>query len=210
MMKLIRNIMILAALLTGAVSFAQPGFDEKISWKTSVKEKGEGIYQVLFTGRIAPGHYTYALDDKYSATAINDLAVKGGELVGEVYETGTPTTEADGSLHYYGTIELAQDVKAEEGATVRDMIIDSRGDIWAASSQGLAKYEKEKDEFSKNRLKEIDNILTNLKEQEKRYNFELKLFFLAEQYMNIKGVYKIIFGHYYNNQNQLLCSKGFL
>ena len=123
MMKLIRNIMILAALLMGAVSFAQPGFDEKISWKTSVKEKGEGLYQVVFTGRIAPGHYTYALDDKYSATAINDLAVTGGVLEGEPYEVSTPKTEADGSKHFYGSIVIAQDVKpSAEGATVSGVI----------------------------------------------------------------------------------------
>ena len=123
MMKLIRNIMILAALLMGAVSFAQPGFDEKISWKTSVKEKGEGLYQVVFTGRIAPGHYTYALDDKYSATAINDLAVTGGVLEGKPYEVSTPKTEADGSKHFYGSIVIAQDVKpSAEGATVSGVI----------------------------------------------------------------------------------------
>ena len=115
--------MILAALLMGAVSFAQPGFDEKISWKTSVKEKGEGLYQVVFTGRIAPGHYTYALDDKYSATAINDLAVTGGVLEGEPYEVSTPKTEADGSKHFYGSIVIAQDVKpSAEGATVSGVI----------------------------------------------------------------------------------------
>ena len=115
--------MILAALLMGAVSFAQPGFDEKISWKTSVKEKGEGLYQVVFTGRIAPGHYTYALDDKYSATAINDLAVTGGVLEGKPYEVSTPKTEADGSKHFYDSIVIAQDVKpSAEGATVSGVI----------------------------------------------------------------------------------------
>ena len=123
MMKLIRNIMILAALLTGAVSFAQPGFDEKISWKTSVKEKEEGIYQVVFTGRIAAGHYTYSLDDQYSATTINDLTVTGGELVGNVYEVIEPKTEEDGSKHFYGSIVIAQDVKpSAEGAAVSGVI----------------------------------------------------------------------------------------
>ena len=124
-MKLFRKLIILAALLTSAVSFAQPGMSEGITWSTSVQEKGDGVYTVLFTGKVPSGHYTYTLKDEYSATAINDLAVKGGELVGEVYETGTPTTEADGSLHYYGTIELAQDVKAEEGATVSGSIFSN-------------------------------------------------------------------------------------
>jgi thiol:disulfide interchange protein DsbD len=121
-MKLIRNIMILAALLIGAVSFAQPQMSEGISWKTSVEEKGDGVYTILFTGKIPSGHYTYTTDDEYSATTINDLVVKGGEVTGVVYETGSPTVEPDGSKHYYGTITIAQDVKTDGEATVTGSI----------------------------------------------------------------------------------------
>ena len=124
-MKLFRKLIILAALLTSAVSFAQPGMSEGITWTTSVQEKGEGVYTLVFTGNVPSGHYTYTLKDEYSATAINDLAVKGGELVGEVYEIGTPTVEEDGSQHYYGKIELAQDVKTTEGAVVSGSIFSN-------------------------------------------------------------------------------------
>lgn len=123
-MKLFRKLIILAALLTSAVSFAQPGMSEGITWTTSVQEKGDGVYTLVFTGNVPSGHYTYTLKDEYSATAINDLAVEGGELVGEVYETGTPTVE-DGSQHYYGKIELAQDVKTTEGAVVSGSIFSN-------------------------------------------------------------------------------------
>ena len=124
-MKLFRKLIILAALLTSAVSFAQPGMSEGITWTTSVLEKGDGVYTLVFTGNVPSGHYTYTLKDEYSATAINDLAVKGGELVGKVYETGTPTVEEDGSEHYYGKIELAQDVKTTEGAVVSGSIFSN-------------------------------------------------------------------------------------
>ena len=125
-MTLFRKLMILAALLTSAVSFAQPGMSEGITWNTSVQEKGDGTYTIIFSGEVPSGHYTYTLKDEYSATAINDLAVKGGELIGEVYETGTPTVEEDGSQHYYGKIEIAQDVKAEsEGAIVSGSIFSN-------------------------------------------------------------------------------------
>ena len=124
-MKLFRKLIILAALLTSAVSFAQPGMSEGITWTTSVQEKGEGVYTLVFTGNVPSGHYTYTLKDEYSATAINDLAVEGGELVGEVYEIGTPTVEEDGSQHYYGKIELAQDVKTTEGAVVSGSIFSN-------------------------------------------------------------------------------------
>ena len=124
-MKLFRKLIILAALLISAVSFAQPGMSEGITWTTSVQEKGEGVYTLVFTGNVPSGHYTYTLKDEYSATAINDLAVEGGELVGEVYEIGTPTVEEDGSQHYYGKIELAQDVKTTEGAVVSGSIFSN-------------------------------------------------------------------------------------
>ena len=124
-MKLFRKLIILAALLTGAVSFAQPGMSEGITWTTSVQEKGDGVHTLVFTGNVPSGHYTYTLKDEYSATAINDLAVEGGELVGEVYEIGTPTVEEDGSQHYYGKIELAQDVKTTEGAVVSGSIFSN-------------------------------------------------------------------------------------
>ena len=122
-MKLIRNIMILAALLMGAVSYAQPGLAEKINWKSSVVEKEDGVYQVLFTGRIAAGYYTYTLDDQYSATSINDLSITGGEFVGVPYEVSEPKVEADGAKHFYGSIVIAQDVKpTEEEANVSGVI----------------------------------------------------------------------------------------
>ena len=115
--------MILAALLMGAVSYAQPGLAEKINWKSSVVEKGDGVYQVLFTGRIAAGYYTYTLDDQYSATSINDLSITGGELVGVPYEVNEPKVEADGAKHFYGSIVIAQDVKpTEEEANVSGVI----------------------------------------------------------------------------------------
>ena len=124
-MTLFRKLIILAALLTSAVSFAQPGMAEGMTWTTSVEQKGDGLYTLVFTGNVPSGHYTYTLKDEYSATAVNDLAVKGGELVGEVYETGTPTIEADGSEHYYGKIELALDVKTDESAVVSGSIFSN-------------------------------------------------------------------------------------
>ena len=124
-MKLFRKLIILAALLISAVSFAQPGMSEGITWTTSVLEKGDGVYTLVFTGNVPSGHYTYTLKDEYSATAINDLAVEGGELVGEVYEIGTPTVEEDGSQHYYEKIEIAQDVKTTEGAVVSGSIFSN-------------------------------------------------------------------------------------
>ena len=109
--------MVLAALLTGAVSFAQPGLGDDISWKTKVNDKGEGLFQVEFTGRIAPGGHTYSLTDKSAATRFTDVEITGGELVGAPYEIGEPKTDSEGSK-FYGKIVLAQDVKLTEQSAV--------------------------------------------------------------------------------------------
>ena len=109
--------MILAALLTGAVSFAQPGLGDDISWKTKVNDKGEGLFQVEFTGRIAPGGHTYSLTDKSAATRFTDVEITGGELVGAPYEIGEPKTDSEGSK-FYDKIILAQDVKVTEQSAV--------------------------------------------------------------------------------------------
>ena len=116
-MKLFRNIIILAALLTGAVSFAQPGLGDEISWKTRINDKGDGIYQVVFTGSIAPGGHTYSLTDKSAATRFTDVEISGGELVGAPYEIGEPETDSEGSK-FYGKIVLAQDVKPTEQSAI--------------------------------------------------------------------------------------------
>ena len=112
-MKLIRNIMILAALLMSAVSFAQPGEAEGIKWKTQVNEKENGLYQVVFTGTFSPEYYTYTVDDQYSAPSFRSSTVTGGELEGGLYQLNEPTTEPDGSKHFHNKIVLAQDIKAE-------------------------------------------------------------------------------------------------
>ena len=106
--------MILAALLMSAVSFAQPGEAEGIKWKTQVNEKENGIYQVVFTGTFSPEYYTYTVNDKYSAPSFRSSTVTGGELEGGLYQLNEPTTEADGSKHFYNKIVLAQDIKAAE------------------------------------------------------------------------------------------------
>ena len=125
-MTLFRKLIFLAALISSAVSFAQPGMSEGITWNTSVQEKGNGVYTVVFSGNVPSGHYTYTLKDEYSATTVNDLSVKGGELAGEVYELSTPTAEKDGSLHYYDKIELALDVKpSSEGAVISGNIFSN-------------------------------------------------------------------------------------
>ena len=106
----------LAAILMSAAAFAQ---GQLVTWSSHV-EKSEGdVYKVIFTGKVAEGYHTYTLTDEFSATEMMDVAVEGGEPVGDPYEISTPVEETDeyGDLakHYYNEIIIAQDVKVNDG-----------------------------------------------------------------------------------------------
>ena len=114
-----RFITLLAASLLSLAAFAQ---GQLVTWSSHV-EAGEGNNAtVVFTGKIADGYHTYTLTDEFSATELQDLAVTGGELVGEPYELSTPVEEVDefgdAAKHYYNEIVIAQDIKVTAGKAV--------------------------------------------------------------------------------------------
>ena len=89
--------------------------ESKISWSSHIEPAGENEYNVVFTGKIAPGYHTYTLTDEFSATEFLNAEITGGELVGGPYELGTPVTEidefGDTAQHYYDEIVLGQKVR---------------------------------------------------------------------------------------------------
>ena len=104
-------ISVLSAVLFCISGFAQ---EQLINWSTAVEKADDGLYKVIFTGKIAPGYHTYTLTDEFSATTFMDLEINGGELAGDPYELSTPKEEKDefGDIakHYYDEIILAQNV----------------------------------------------------------------------------------------------------
>ena len=121
-MTMKKILILIAVAFFNAAAFAQ---DEAqfITWSSFVEKLDEdNLYRVVFEGEIAQGYHTYTLTDEFSATEFMDVAVTGGELVGDPYELGTPKEETDefGDLarHYYNEIKLAQNVKLNDaGAT---------------------------------------------------------------------------------------------
>ena len=107
-----RILSIIATLLVGFAAIAQ---ENKITWTTHTELAGDNEYRVIFTGKIAEGYHTYTLTDDFSATEIMDLAITGGELLGQPYEISKPVEELDefGDMakHYYNEIILGQNVK---------------------------------------------------------------------------------------------------
>ena len=117
-----RFLTMLAAALISVAAFAQLAPSQVITWTPSVQTLDGDVYRVVFTGKVAAGYHTYTLTDEFSATAVMDPAVEGGELVGEPYELSTPKEEIDEfgeqARHYYDEIIIAQDVKVASGTAV--------------------------------------------------------------------------------------------
>ena len=121
-MTMKKILILIAVAFFNAAAFAQDDA-QLITWSSFVEKLDEdNLYRVVFEGEIAQGYHTYTLTDEFSATEFMDVAVTGGELVGDPYELGTPKEETDefGDLarHYYNEIKLAQNVKLNDaGAT---------------------------------------------------------------------------------------------
>ena len=118
-MKLLKTISLIAALFTGVATYAQPaGNSALVTWTSEVNAKEEGVFQVLFTGKIASGYHTYSLTDEFSPTEILDATFTGCHASGNVYAIGTPVKEDDGfggSMEcFYNQIQIAQDVVMDE------------------------------------------------------------------------------------------------
>ena len=112
-------ITLLAASLFSLAAFAQ---GQLVTWSSHVEAGDDNTATVVFTGKIAEGYHTYTLTDEFSATEFQDLAITGGELVGEPYELSTPVEEVDEfgdpAKHYYNEIVIAQDIKVTSGKAV--------------------------------------------------------------------------------------------
>ena len=114
-----KYITLIAAILFSVASFAQ---GQLVTWSSHVENIEGDTYKVVFTGKVASGYHTYTLTDEFSATEIMDMAIEGGEFVGEPYEIGEPVEELDefGEMakHYYDEIVIAQDIEVTDGNAV--------------------------------------------------------------------------------------------
>ena len=110
-----------AEVFEGKVIDVQGG--APVEWTLNATEKGEGFYELTFTGNIAEGYHGYPLSDMFSAPVFE---FTNGELEGEMRET-EPTHESvdefgDVVNHYIGKMVFIQDVKAAAGTKLTGMI----------------------------------------------------------------------------------------
>lgn len=104
---------IVAALCTVAALAQTP----TVKWSYTVEKATEDSYRVLFTASIARGFHSYSTKDEYSPTEILDAEVKGGSLIGDLQEIGTPK-DIDGSLAYEGSMQIAQNIRLTSDTAV--------------------------------------------------------------------------------------------
>jgi len=130
-----RIMTMLTVLFMSIAAIAQETPAQLVTW-TPVVEKADGdLYQVVFTGKVAPGYHTYTLTDEFSATTFMDTEITGGELVGDPFELSTPVEEEEyGEIvqHYYNEIVIAQKVKLTSDQAV------FKGSIFSNSCTGGA------------------------------------------------------------------------
>ena len=115
MNKILRTFIAGTALLWGALSVCAQEPESSVSWSVSVKDGGNGIYEVMFSGGIADGLHTYSVTDSTSPTEITFTVPEGVSLEGGLYDLVKPKEE-DGSLVFYKRIVIGQKVKAGQEA----------------------------------------------------------------------------------------------
>jgi len=117
-MNIKRYALSLAAILSGvACLFAQA--PSTASWKSSVEDLGDGLYEILFHGSIADGWHVYSIQESLTGPSIEFEPLSGATFEGELYEKGEPKTE-NGQKVFYGSTTLARKVRLDgESATVK-------------------------------------------------------------------------------------------
>ncbi|MBQ8492947.1 MAG: thioredoxin family protein [Alistipes sp.] len=135
MRKLFKTVVLTIALMLPFAAFAEDAktFEGKVidvqggapvEWTLNATDKGEGIYELTFTGNIADGYHGYPLSDMFSAPIFE--FTEGGTCVGDMRET-EPTHASvdefgDTVHHYLGKMVFIQDVEAKAGAMIKGMI----------------------------------------------------------------------------------------
>ena len=103
-----RYLYCLIALMLAAV----PALAQSIKWTAAVEPAGDGVYELVLTGKIANGYYTHPLTDPYTAA---EIELDGFEAVGDPEDVFTPS-DYKGETVAKDTYVLKQKFRSEDGA----------------------------------------------------------------------------------------------
>ena len=99
--------LLLALLLAAAV----PALAQSIKWTAAVEPAGDGVYELVLTGKIAAGYYTHPLTDPYTSATIE---LEGAEAVGDPEDVYTPS-DYKGETVAMDTYILKQKYRSPDG-----------------------------------------------------------------------------------------------
>ena len=99
--------LLLVLLLAAAV----PALAQSIKWTAAVEPAGDGIYELVLTGKVASGYYTHPLTDPYTSASIE---LEGAEAVGDPEDVYTPS-DYKGETVAMGTYILKQKFRSPDG-----------------------------------------------------------------------------------------------
>ncbi len=98
-------------LLILLLSAAVPALAQSIKWTAAVEPAGDGIYELVLTGKVASGYYTHPLTDPYTSATIE---LEGAEAVGDPEDVYTPS-DYKGETVAMGTYVLKQKFRSPDG-----------------------------------------------------------------------------------------------
>ena len=97
---------ILALATVAATAMAQ-----SIKWTAATEPAGDGVYELVLTGKLASGYYTHPLTDPYTAA---EIELDGYEAVGDPEDVYTPA-DYKGETVVKDTYILKQKFRSEDG-----------------------------------------------------------------------------------------------
>ena len=104
MRKFILCILALATVAAAAMA-------QSIKWTAATEPAGDGVYELVLTGKLSSGYYTHPLTDPYTAAQIE---LDGYEAVGDPEDVYTPA-DYKGETVVKDTYVLKQKFRSEDG-----------------------------------------------------------------------------------------------
>ena len=115
-------VRILAVALAAVIGLGAYAQNPTVEWSCSSKALDEGLYEVVLSGKVAPGWHTYDLHSDYSSTTVDIEADESYTLEGEPYEINESVRTEDAG-EYYDEIILGQRVVLQaDGAVVKGTV----------------------------------------------------------------------------------------
>ena len=104
MRKFILCILALATVAAAAMA-------QSIKWTAATEPAGDGVYELVLTGKLSSGYYTHPLTDPYTAA---EIELDGYEAVGDPEDVYTPA-DYKGETVVKDTYVLKQKFRSEDG-----------------------------------------------------------------------------------------------